>query len=114
LKKTKTKIYSLRNEMDPQPVWARSDEEKAAMFAEYLATVYTPHDDHNDNEKEGHYLKTEVQTEIACLNPRKAPGIDGVTPIMLKEVSRKGLVLLTHIFTAILKQKYLSNQLRTA
>jgi hypothetical protein len=33
-------------------VWARSDEEKAALFAEYLATVYTPHDVLNDNEKE--------------------------------------------------------------
>jgi hypothetical protein len=66
------------------------------MFAEYLATVYTPHD-LNDNEKERQlpenrsiipeikYLTVkEVQKEIACLNPRKAPGIDGVTPIMLK------------------------------
>jgi hypothetical protein len=38
--------------MAPQPVWARSDEEKAAMFAKYLATVYTPHDNLNDKEKE--------------------------------------------------------------
>jgi hypothetical protein len=81
--------------MAPQPVWARSDEEKAAMFAEYLATVYTPHDDLNDNEKERQlpenssiipeirvkYLTVkEVQNEIACLKPRKAPVIDGVNP----------------------------------
>jgi hypothetical protein len=58
---------------------------KAAMFAEYLATVYTPHDDLNDNKKERKlpenssiipeikYLTVkEVQKEIACLNPRKA------------------------------------------
>jgi hypothetical protein len=38
--------------MAPQPVWARSDEEKAAIYAEYLVTIYTPHDDLNDNEKE--------------------------------------------------------------
>jgi hypothetical protein len=43
--------------MAPQPVWARSDEEKAAIFTEYLATVYTSHDDHNDNEKERLLLK---------------------------------------------------------
>jgi hypothetical protein len=55
-----------------------------------------------------------MQNEIACLNPRKAPGIDGVTPIMLKEMSRKGLVLLTYIFNAILKQKYWPRQLKTA
>jgi hypothetical protein len=48
----------------------------------------------------------EVQKEIACVNPRKDPGIDGVTPIMLKEMSRKGLVLLTYMFNAIPKQKY--------
>jgi hypothetical protein len=71
--------------MPPQPVWARSDEEKAAMFTEYIATVYTPHDDLNDNEKERQlpenssiipeikYLTVkEVQKEVACLNPRKA------------------------------------------
>jgi hypothetical protein len=86
------------------------------MFAEYLATLYTPHDDLNDNEKERQlpenssiipqikYLTVkEVQNEIACLNPRKAPGIGGVTPIMLKEMSTKVMVLLTYIFNAILK-----------
>jgi hypothetical protein len=83
--------------MAPQPVWARIDEEKAAVLAEYLATVYSPHDDLNDNEKERQlpenstiipeikYLTVkEVQNETACINPRKTPGIDGVTPIMLK------------------------------
>jgi hypothetical protein len=49
----------------------------------------------------------------ACLNPRKAPGIDGVTPILLKEMSKKGLVLLTCIFNDILKQKYWPSQLKT-
>jgi hypothetical protein len=57
---------------------------KAAMFAEYLATVYTQHDDLNDNEKERQlpenssiipevkYLTVkEVQNEIACLNQEK-------------------------------------------
>jgi hypothetical protein len=37
--------------MAPQSVWARS-EEKAAIFTQYLATVHTPHDDLNDNERE--------------------------------------------------------------
>jgi hypothetical protein len=119
LKNPKTQIHPTRNEMAPQLVWARSDEEKAAIFAEYLATVYTPLDDLNDNEKERQlpenssiipeikYITVkEVQKEIACLNPRKAPGIERVTPIMLKEMSRKVLVFLTYIFNAILKQKY--------
>jgi hypothetical protein len=33
---------------------------------------------------------------------------------MLKEMPRKGLVLLTYIFNAILKQKYWLSQLKTA
>jgi hypothetical protein len=83
--------------MASQPVWARSDEEKAAMLAEYLAIVYTPHHELDGNEKkrqlpenssiipELKYLTVkEVQNEIACLNQREAPGINGVTPIMLK------------------------------
>jgi hypothetical protein len=97
------------------------------MFAEYLATVYTPHDHLDDNEKERQLHENsstipeikfltvkEVQKEIACLNPRKAPGIDGVANIVLKEISRKGRVLLTYIFNDILKQKYCPSQLKTA
>ena len=127
LKKPKTQIHPVRNEMAPQTLWARSDEEKAAMFAEYLATVFTPYDDHTDKEIENQisvnisitpeikfFTVKEVQNEIALLNPRKAPGIDEVTPIMLKEMSRKGLVLLTYIYNAILKHKYWPNQLKTA
>jgi hypothetical protein len=37
--------------MAPKPVWARSYEEKSAMFIVYTHTVYTPHDDLDDNEK---------------------------------------------------------------
>jgi hypothetical protein len=127
LKKNKTQIHPIRNEMAPQPVWARSDEEKAAMFAEHLATVYILHDDLNDNEKERQlpekssiipelkYLTVkEVQNETPCLNPKKSPGIDGVTLIMLKEMSTKILVLLTYIFNPILKQKYWLGQLKAA
>jgi hypothetical protein len=56
----------------------------------------------------------EAPKEIACLNPRKVPDIEGVTPITLKVMSRKGLVLLTYIFNAILKQKYWPSKLKTA
>jgi hypothetical protein len=49
------------------------------------------------------YTVKEVYKEIAS---RKAPGIDGVTPTVLKEMPRKGLVFLTYIFNAIIKQHY--------
>jgi hypothetical protein len=55
-----------------------------------------------------------VYKEIASLKSRKAPGIDFVTPTMLKEMPRKGLVFLTYIFNAIIKQQYWPKQLKMA
>jgi hypothetical protein len=72
-------------------VWARSDEEKAELFAEYFAKVYTPYDGPNDNEKERQlpencsiipeikYLTVkEVRKQISCLNATKAPDTHNV------------------------------------
>jgi hypothetical protein len=127
LRKPTIPIPPIRNETEPLTPWARSDKEKAAMFSDYLATVFTPHDENIDHEIERQISEInttipeiklvtvkDVQNEIECLNPRKAPGIDEVTPTMLKEMSRKGLVLLTYIFNAIIKYKYWPQQLKIA
>lgn len=34
------------------------------------------------------------------INPRKAPGVNKISPKIIKELSRKGIVLLTYIFDA--------------
>jgi hypothetical protein len=127
LKQPTAQNHPIRHETSPQPVWARSDEEKTTLFAEYFATVFTPHDDRTNQDIEGHllgntrtipgikfYTVKEVYKEIASLKSRKAPGIDGVTPTMLKEMPRKGLVFLTYIFNAIIKQHYWPKQLKLA
>ena len=89
------------------------------MFAEYLVDVFTPYDDTIDREV-SEYLDTDlamtpnitmlmpkqIETEISRLSTRKAPGIDHVSPLMLKEISRKGIVLLTYLFNAILRLQY--------
>ena len=45
----------------------------------------------------------ELQKEIGLLNTKKAPGMDLITPKMLKELPQKGMILLTHLFNAILR-----------
>jgi hypothetical protein len=60
------------------------------------------------------YVPIEIKKLISEKRRRKAPGIEEVTPIMLKETSRKFLLMLTYIFNAILKQKYWPSKLKTA
>ena len=56
----------------------------------------------------------QIETELSCLRTRKAPGIDHVSPLMMKELSRKGIVLLTYLFNAILRLQYWPKQLKVA
>jgi hypothetical protein len=48
----------------------------------------------------------EILCEITLLNPRKALRADLITAKMLKELPRKGIVLLTYIHNAILRIGY--------
>ena len=89
------------------------------MFAECLVDVFTPNDDTIDRAV-SEYIDTDLATtsnirmltpkqieiEIRHLSTRKAPGIDHVSPLMLKELSRKGIVLLTYLFNAIIRLQY--------
>jgi hypothetical protein len=106
---------------------ARSDEEKTMLFAEHLAKVFTPNDTETDPEVEEQLLHIpvnipeikkittkEVQTEINRLNLRKAPGIDRITPKMIKELPRKDVLLITFIINAIFRTNYWPEQLKTA
>lgn len=47
-------------------------------------------------------------------NFRIGQGSDRVTPKMMKELPRKGVELITYIFKAIPREKYLPKQLKTA
>jgi len=87
-----------KNTTPPEP-WAKSDKEKADLFAEHLSEVCTPH--YNDqNQEVEQELKTpihqqdrlkpftlkEIKNEIKKLNHKKVPGIDLITATMLKEL----------------------------
>ena len=45
----------------------------------------------------------EIKEEIGLLNTKKAPGMDLITPKMLKELPQKGIILLTYLYNAILR-----------
>jgi RNA polymerase-interacting CarD/CdnL/TRCF family regulator len=97
--------------------WARTDLEKANVFAEYLATVFTPHSQstskNNDNDEDIEeflnspcppslpihlFTPAEVKNTISNCNNHKAPGFDLITAEVLKQIPRKTLVLLTYIY----------------
>jgi hypothetical protein len=102
--------------------WARSDEEKATVFAKHLAKTFTPNDNDTDEERERDLDLTpanvppikpttpkEIQQEINRLNPKKAPGTDKITPMMIKKLPQKGdsishLHIQRHLETQILAQ----------
>lgn len=108
----------IRKYSTPPGPWARSDKEKAILFAEHLSEVFTPQNNVPVQEVDqilGEPLQThqtiiitpkEIKEVIGTLNPKKAPGIDLITAKMLKELPKKGLVKLLHIFNAILRLNY--------
>jgi hypothetical protein len=46
------------------------------------------------------------------LGLKKAPGLDQITPKMMKELPKKGIVLLTYIFNRIIRMSYWPKQLK--
>jgi hypothetical protein len=56
----------------------------------------------------------ELKAEIGLLHSRKAPGMDLITPRMLKELPPKGVLLLAHLFIAILRHHYWPHKLKIA
>jgi hypothetical protein len=104
--------------------WLRRDEEKAELFAEHLESVFQPHPIQSEIKPVKHYQETqpfspvtpyEVAQEIDNnINSKKAPGIDEISPGVLKELSRKGIVFLTYIFNACLRLEHVPFCFKTA
>jgi hypothetical protein len=93
--------------------WTRTHKEKTNLFADYLATVFTPNNKNNNNENENIYKRflpiiaadKRFHTNrsphiINMLNPNKAPGYDlrVISGALLKNLPRKAIVLLTTIY----------------
>lgn len=103
--------------------WARTDSEKAETFAKHLATVFKPNETSTAEHHVSSVLNEDLQlclpikptspreliAEINQLNPKKAPGFDLITPVVLKQLPRKCITFLTCLFNAILRCSYFPN-----
>ncbi len=97
--------------------WARTDEEKAEIFADHLEGVFTPHDiptavnptitSCQPNYRISPIRLAEIRTVIQKLRVNKAPGLDSVNAQMLKELPRVGGIFLLNLFNAILRQRHI-------
>jgi hypothetical protein len=54
----------------------------------------------------------EIKEVIKSLGLTKAPGLDQITPKMMKELPKKGIVLLTYIFNGIIRMFYWPKQFK--
>ena len=104
--------------------WARDNQAKADTFALHLADTFQPNNittnvtptinyEHK-NIGIKYFSPREISAAIKKLNPCKAPGFDLITARILKELPRKGIVMLTYLFNATLRLKYIPTQWKSA
>ncbi|CAK1547668.1 unnamed protein product [Leptosia nina] len=102
--------------------WSRKPKDKAQLFADFLKDTFKPNepDIHHTEEEIDEILNrdqqlsmplrpvtpAEVKITINNLKPKKAPGFDLITAEVLKNLPKKGIVLLTILFNAILRLQY--------
>ncbi|CAH2216481.1 jg25955, partial [Pararge aegeria aegeria] len=110
--------------------WARSNIEKAIEYAEYLESVFKPHEssDLNHDDEVRSYLQTPLQMSLplnSCspkeviraikdLKGRKAPGYDQIDDKLLRKLPQKGLMLLVIIFNACIRLGHFPSQWKIA
>lgn len=107
-----------------QNLWARKNSEKAELFAEHLASVFQPNDIESTFDVTYEYQPNvpfklitpiEVAQEIDNnINPKKAPGIDEISPGLLKELPKRAVIMLTYLFNACLRLHYVPKCFKTA
>lgn len=116
-KRIKTPIAQIPPIRKEDGSWARSNKQKAEVFADYLTHVFQPNQIQSDtiletvenlsSEDIVFVTPEEVRNEIRTnLNPRKAPGFDLITGEILKQLPKKGVVMLTYIFNAVFRLKH--------
>lgn len=116
-KKFKRPVIAVSPIRNPVGSWARSNEDKANVFAEHLTQVFTPTSSVIDETEIQTYLdaacqlsppvkafaSSEVLSEIKLSNSHKAPGYDLIVGEILKHLPKKAIVLLTTIYNSILR-----------
>ncbi|KMQ86419.1 reverse transcriptase [Lasius niger] len=129
LKQPQISISPIRTESGK---WAKSNEEKAELFANNLNKVFAPNlrEIPPEEEEEIHQsLKSDYQPGqpikkfnikeiekiiLTDLNIRKNPGYDLITAKILKELPSIGHRYLTHLYNAILRTSFFPSQWKVA
>lgn len=112
--------------------WARTDKQKADVFAERLVEVFQPFPSEIPQAEEEvitsvleqpHQMAlpikaiklSEVKSMISRnLDPKKAPGYDLITGAVIKQLPEKAIMLITHIFNSILRTGNFPSQWKVA
>lgn len=105
--------------------WAHDNKQKAEIFADHLAEVFQPNQIQSDATLEAIenlnldditlVTPKEVAHEIRTnLNPKKAPGFDLITGEILKQLPKKGVVMLTYLFNAVFRLKHVPDTWKVA
>lgn len=110
--------------------WARSDQEKATVFAEHLRKVFQPQpeSDPKHTKEVNEYLQSpnqmclpvhstspkEVIREIKNLQEGKAPSYDLIDATLLKHLPFKGCMKIVNIFNACLRLEHFPGQWKIA
>jgi hypothetical protein len=126
-RKPQEPLPPLRNTTPDAHPWARSNHEKAELFAHHFAQIFTPHSDDRDQEIEQVFennataaqliqptTPTEIKKILNSLKLKSAPGPDLLTPTMIRELPKKAIVLLTYIFNGIVRMPYWPKPFKTS
>lgn len=131
-RKMKRPIQQIPPLRDNTGTWARSNNEKAKAFAEYLSNVFKPYNiepNDEDNNEIQNFLNIPFQLDLPIkkftpkeiqmvitkeINPKKAPGYDLISGKILQNLTKKTIMAITHIFNAILTYAHFPNQWKVA
>jgi hypothetical protein len=107
--------------------WARSNSEKAKVFAEHLGRTFTPLNNQEDEETNSYLdapcqlsppirsiTPAEVIEQIKLTNSQKIPGHDLIVGETLKHLPRNEIVLLTTLYNRMLHLSYFPTQWKFA
>lgn len=107
--------------------WARSDEDKAILFADYLESIFKPPDENENrqpmliepSEEESEEILPTTPNEIRNLikyeiNAKKSPGYDLISGDVLKNLPRKAIIKITNLINATFKLKFVPSLWKVA
>ena len=105
--------------------WAKDDKGKAVVFAEHLERTFQTNGVQlldNLRRREGTPTqqiplvtpKELLNTVRVHINPKKAPGFDLLTGVILQQLPNKAIVKLTNIYNAALRLKYVPSYWKVA